>query len=202
MNWKQFLKLDKKKITIFLLFLLLFFITNSYMIYFVYAIGIMYFLTNIIFLPFFIGGIFLTLSVAFIFICLYIVSCLMAWIYERFNIKWTFLIIIIIIIVLGILELPLWDHCGEKVSLYNYYISGIFGCGGGIATSTLPEEYCIEKGGTVTNQSCCQSASDFPDTCLIGACGCSPENSHEIKVCDCGEEKCWNRTACISNSNS
>ena len=34
---------------------------------------------------------------------------------------------------------------------------------------------------------CCQSASDFPNNCLIGACGCSPDNSHSVKVCDCGE---------------
>jgi len=50
---------------------------------------------------------------------------------------------------------------------------------------------CINSGGSVVTQLCCNSATDFPNTCLIGACGCSPDNSHEVKVCDCGEGKCW-----------
>jgi hypothetical protein len=53
------------------------------------------------------------------------------------------------------------------------------------------EELCINSGGNVTTGFCCLTSDDFPDTCLIGACGCSPENSHEVKICDCGEGKCW-----------
>jgi hypothetical protein len=58
---------------------------------------------------------------------------------------------------------------------------------------------CTTSGGNVTVQMCCKSAEDFPSTCLIGACGCSPENSHEVKVCDCGEGKCWdsNQNTCV-----
>ena len=55
------------------------------------------------------------------------------------------------------------------------------------------EELCKNSGGTVKTQLCCNSVNDFPDTCLIGACGCSPNDSHEVKVCDCGEGKCWNK---------
>jgi hypothetical protein len=53
------------------------------------------------------------------------------------------------------------------------------------------EQACINSGVSVVTQLCCNSATDFPNTCLIGACGCSPDNSHEVKVCDCGEGKCW-----------
>ena len=62
------------------------------------------------------------------------------------------------------------------------------------------EELCTLSGGTVTNQLCCKSASDFPDMCLIGACGCSEENSHEVKICNCGEESCWDsiKVKCVS----
>jgi hypothetical protein len=62
------------------------------------------------------------------------------------------------------------------------------------------DELCTASGGTVTNRLCCKSADDFPNTCLIGACGCSPDNSKEIKVCDCGEGKCWDSTkqACVT----
>lgn len=54
------------------------------------------------------------------------------------------------------------------------------------------DKACTDSGGTVKTQSCCNSVGDFPNTCSIGACGCSPTNSHEVKVCDCGEGNCWN----------
>ena len=60
------------------------------------------------------------------------------------------------------------------------------------------EEACVGSGGTVTVSSCCLSASDFPNLCLMGACGCSPDNSHDVKICDCGEGKCFNGSACVS----
>jgi hypothetical protein len=58
---------------------------------------------------------------------------------------------------------------------------------------------CINSGGTVKTSLCCNSASDFPNNCLIGACGCSPENSHEVKVCDCGSDRCFDGNTCTSS---
>jgi len=63
------------------------------------------------------------------------------------------------------------------------------------------EGACVNSGGTVETSLCCESASDFPDLCLIGPCGCSPENSHQIKTCDCGPEKCFNGTECVASQN-
>jgi hypothetical protein len=63
---------------------------------------------------------------------------------------------------------------------------------------TKKENSCLNSGGTVTTASCCQTTSDFPNTCLIGACGCSPDNSHEVKNCDCGTDKCFNGEKCVS----
>jgi hypothetical protein len=62
------------------------------------------------------------------------------------------------------------------------------------------EQVCINSGGTVRASLCCLSTDDFPNLCLIGPCGCSPENSHEVKICDCGEGKCWDseRKDCVS----
>lgn len=62
------------------------------------------------------------------------------------------------------------------------------------------DEYrsCVSSGGTVETNMCCKSVSDFPNTCLIGACGCSPTGSKETKVCDCGPERCFNGTACVA----
>lgn len=61
------------------------------------------------------------------------------------------------------------------------------------------EKACTDFGGSVKTANCCKSASDFPNTCLIGACGCSPENSHEIKICDCGKG-CWDGIKCVESS--
>lgn len=58
---------------------------------------------------------------------------------------------------------------------------------------------CLISGGTITTSLCCESSSSFPNLCLIGACGCSPTNSHEIKACDCGEGSCFNGNKCIDN---
>jgi hypothetical protein len=61
------------------------------------------------------------------------------------------------------------------------------------------EQACIISGGTVKTVHCCKSVNDFPNTCSLGACGCSLEYSHEVKFCDCGDprEKCWNGTLCV-----
>lgn len=45
---------------------------------------------------------------------------------------------------------------------------------------------------------CCKATSDFPNLCLIGPCGCSPENSHQVKVCDCGPNKCFDGNECVA----
>lgn len=64
-------------------------------------------------------------------------------------------------------------------------------------TESFLERDCRSSGGTVSIQSCCKSAKNFPDSCLVGACGCSQTDSHKIKVCDCGQEKCFNGKACV-----
>jgi hypothetical protein len=85
--------------------------------------------------------------------------------------------------------------------------SGTIGCAqfcrgnpGSCAVQANREQACTNSGGTVTNATCCKSATDFPNTCLIGACGCSAENSKEVKTCDCGEGRCFNGMSCINQS--
>ena len=57
---------------------------------------------------------------------------------------------------------------------------------------------CSASGGTVGTALCCTSASDFPNNCATGACGCAPSASHEVKVCNCPAPDCWNGTACVT----
>ena len=59
------------------------------------------------------------------------------------------------------------------------------------------EDSCINSGGIVTASLCCGSASDFPNLCTIGACGCSPEASHSVKSCSCGTGMCFNGSSCV-----
>lgn len=59
---------------------------------------------------------------------------------------------------------------------------------------------CENSGGTVVQSICCKSVGNFPNTCLIGACSCSSDNSHTIKVCQCPQGECWNGNACISTN--
>ena len=66
-----------------------------------------------------------------------------------------------------------------------------------IINPTGKEQACINSGGTVGTSMCCKSASDFPNNCLIGACGCAPINSHEVKVCNCPQGKCFDGNACV-----
>jgi len=63
---------------------------------------------------------------------------------------------------------------------------------------TEKEQACINSGGKVSTSLCCGATDDFPNFCLIGPCGCSPENSHEVKTCDCGPDKCFDGNKCVS----
>lgn len=61
----------------------------------------------------------------------------------------------------------------------------------------VKETSCLLSGGTVGSSLCCMSSPNFPNSCLIGSCGCSPSNSHQIKTCNCEEGKCFNGTQCV-----
>ena len=66
--------------------------------------------------------------------------------------------------------------------------------------SSTKEQACLNSGGTVVTSLCCNSVNDFPNNCLIGACGCSPTNSHEVKTCQCPESKCFDGNSCTNIS--
>jgi eight-cysteine-cluster-containing protein len=63
---------------------------------------------------------------------------------------------------------------------------------------TETEKTCIDSGGTVAIADCCKLTSDFPNSCLIGACGCSSDNSKQVKTCDC-KDGCWDGTKCVKS---
>ena len=65
-----------------------------------------------------------------------------------------------------------------------------------------PEQIgCLATGGTLSTALCCASAPEFPDTCVMDACSCTPESSREVALCDCGARSCFYRTerACFAN---
>jgi len=63
--------------------------------------------------------------------------------------------------------------------------------------STDIEQTCLDSGGTIGTALCCQSTGDFPDTCAIGVCGCASEYSHQVKICNCGEGRCFDGVNCV-----
>jgi hypothetical protein len=67
-----------------------------------------------------------------------------------------------------------------------------------IKVKQTKEKGCFDSGGKVSTSSCCKLTNDFPNSCLIGACGCSPTDSHEVKTCDCGIDKCFDGEKCVS----
>jgi len=65
-----------------------------------------------------------------------------------------------------------------------------------VGGQTQLEKSCTNSGGTISTSLCCQAVGDFPNNCVIGACGCSPDNSHQVKVCNCAPNKCFNGKEC------
>jgi hypothetical protein len=59
---------------------------------------------------------------------------------------------------------------------------------------------CSATGGEVKTQSCCTSVSDFPDSCVTGACGCAPTSSHVVSLCSCPNGCFIPGTGCVGNS--
>jgi hypothetical protein len=70
------------------------------------------------------------------------------------------------------------------------------GQGSGPVVMSAAEAGCLASGGTVGEAVCCLSTDDFPNSCMIGACGCSAEDSHAVKTCTCPGGTCFNGTAC------
>lgn len=87
----------------------------------------------------------------------------------------------------------------SAISPYNFPVSMVKECfdeetGEGVDRA---REACISSGGAATTTLCCKSTADWPNLCLIGACGCAPDQSHEVRVCDCGENRCFNGEECV-----
>jgi hypothetical protein len=51
--------------------------------------------------------------------------------------------------------------------------------------ASSPAALCTATGGSVSSALCCNSATDFPNSCATGACGCATSNSHTVSTCTC-----------------
>lgn len=56
---------------------------------------------------------------------------------------------------------------------------------------------CEAGGGVESTALCCEGVGDYPNTCLIGGCGCAPAFSHEVRVCQCPDEMCFDGVECV-----
>jgi hypothetical protein len=48
-----------------------------------------------------------------------------------------------------------------------------------------PAELCTATRGQIGSAVCCNSAADFPNSCLTGICGCALSSSHSVAICSC-----------------
>jgi hypothetical protein len=86
--------------------------------------------------------------------------------------------------------------CGEVITVNgNFTVCDV---SNEVCVDTEDYDPCTRSGGTVEIRNCCKSASDFPNTCKPGPCSCGPSSSKDTKVCNCGEGKCFNGTACVA----
>ena len=89
------------------------------------------------------------------------------------------------------------DANGDGAITINEIIEAVGYALNGCALSPA-EQGCLNSGGTVASAMCCAGTGDFPDTCAVGACGCSPNASHAVRVCTCGAESCFDGSRCVS----
>jgi len=54
-----------------------------------------------------------------------------------------------------------------------------------------PNQLCVATGGKVETALCCMSSAAFPNSCLVGACGCAPDFSQPVAVCSCPMNGCF-----------
>lgn len=78
--------------------------------------------------------------------------------------------------------------------------SSVDGSTRGADGSTALAALCVATGGTISMAPCCGTAPDFPDTCRVGACGCSPANSKSTPTCVCPAGSCFTRETGCSES--
>lgn len=87
----------------------------------------------------------------------------------------------------------------EKIIFATILVAGFCLIAVGLLTAPVrsKELACTNSGGIMSTSSCCLSSGDFPNTCLIGACGCQLENSHDVRVCECPEGECFDGNSCV-----
>ena len=101
-----------------------------------------------------------------------------------------------------------YDGQGSIICLaigsYNFPVDMVEECVGGDGSIEYRkiEAACVSSRGEVMASLCCKSVGDFPNLCLVGPCGCSPEHSHKVKICNCGEGKCFDGNTCVPEINS
>jgi predicted outer membrane repeat protein len=69
---------------------------------------------------------------------------------------------------------------------------------GAFEVQPAPAEGCLRTGGAVSTGLCCQAVESFPNICAIGACGCAPDASHEVDVCICPTNTCFDGESCVA----
>jgi hypothetical protein len=61
---------------------------------------------------------------------------------------------------------------------------------------------CRNSGGSVVTRATCLSASEYANSCIVGAHGCSSAGSYDAETCRCPAGSCWNGSICEDDDSS
>jgi len=67
---------------------------------------------------------------------------------------------------------------------------------------SINAQACTTTGGALANNLCCTGADNFPDSCGVGACSCSPTNLEVVDACVCPNNACFLKSVgCVGPAN-
>jgi hypothetical protein len=70
------------------------------------------------------------------------------------------------------------------------------------SNDSINAQACTTTGGEFANNLCCSGADNFPDSCGVGACSCSPTNLAVVDTCVCPNGACFLQSVgCVGPAN-
>jgi hypothetical protein len=70
------------------------------------------------------------------------------------------------------------------------------------SNDSINAQACTTTGGQIQNNLCCTGADNFPDSCGVGACSCSPTDLKVVDSCVCPSGACFLQSVgCVGPAN-
>jgi hypothetical protein len=97
------------------------------------------------------------------------------------------------------LDCPLFNPTPDAVA-FVHDVRVLLGIDDG--DDSINAQSCTTTGGQLANNLCCSGADNFPDSCGVGACSCSPANLQVVDTCVCPSGACFLKSVgCVGPAN-